>query len=163
MSYKDAEVIISFYKRLKDGGFKYVSRSDHDTVFEILEDNTAIKLTHEARLELSFERGGNYFVKKFVIPEGYVFDGASIPPVFWSLIGEPDDPQFLVAALAHDFLYEKRYNRQLSDQTFRRFLIEEGVWGFKAWLMWSAVRIGGFSFYAGDTNPFWKKVRNYLD
>ena len=39
------------------------------------------------------------------IKAGFVFDGASIPQIFWSSIGSPWDSKILVAALVHDALY----------------------------------------------------------
>ena len=42
----------------------------------------------------------------FTIPKGYCYDGASIPRVFWRLIGSNTDNSFLIPALIHDVLCE---------------------------------------------------------
>lgn len=43
---------------------------------------------------------------KFTIPKGYCYDGASIPRLFWRVIGSNTDNKFLIAALVHDVLCE---------------------------------------------------------
>ena len=40
----------------------------------------------------------------FTIPKGYEFDGASIPRVFWRIVGANTDNRFIVAAMVHDFV-----------------------------------------------------------
>jgi hypothetical protein len=39
---------------------------------------------------------------EFQIPEGYVWDGATIPRIFWRLIGSKTDNRFLIPSLIHD-------------------------------------------------------------
>lgn len=131
---------------------------EYNKLFRIVNNNELVETTEDAFIYL---RGD--VIKDFFVPAGYQFDGASIPPQFWGLIGEPDDEDFLRAAFVHDYLYGRRYNRKIADKIFEKFLIDEGVPRWKAKLMWVAVRLGGFVFYAGDTNKFWKKVRNFLD
>ena len=43
---------------------------------------------------------------KFLINKGYRWDGASIPRVFWRLIGSKTEPEFQIASLLHDKLCE---------------------------------------------------------
>ena len=42
----------------------------------------------------------------FEIPKGYCYDGASIPRLFWRIIGSNTDNRFLIPALIHDILCE---------------------------------------------------------
>ena len=42
----------------------------------------------------------------FSIPKGYCYDGASIPRLFWRVIGSNTDNRFLIPALIHDVLCE---------------------------------------------------------
>ena len=42
----------------------------------------------------------------FQIPKGYCYDGASIPRLFWRIIGSNTDNRFLIPALIHDILCE---------------------------------------------------------
>ena len=130
--------------------------------FNIIVDNEVIETKCDVEVRVEWEKGSKFYSKVFTIKKGFTFDGASIPPMFWDLIGEPDDVRFLSAALVHDYLYGKRFNREISDWVFRNFLEKECVWSLKATLMWAAVRIGGFTFYAGDTSKFWAKIRNFL-
>lgn len=75
----------------------------------------------------------------FTIPKNYCFDGASIPRVFWCLIGSCTDNSFLVAAMVHDYMCENHFvvnnNRYLSTLIFNALLKVGGVGSFKRWLM----------------------------
>lgn len=75
----------------------------------------------------------------FMIPKGYLFDGASIPRVFWRLIGANTDNSFLIAAMVHDFMCENHgvvnNDRYLSTLIFNALLEVGGVCGVKRWLM----------------------------
>lgn len=55
---------------------------------------------------------------KFIIPNNYTWDGASIPRLFWRLIGSKTDPRFVIASMVHDVLCENHNyvenNRYLS-------------------------------------------------
>lgn len=152
-------------KKDRNEGILYCDYRDlRHTDFTILKDNEKVRLDVDVRLTITqSNRDDSWIDKNFTIKKGYIFDGASIPPMFWGLVGEPDDKDFIEAALIHDYLYERRYNREVADEIFRRYLISEGVWSFKARLMWLAVRLGGHVFYAGDTSKFWRKVRNLID
>ena len=45
-------------------------------------------------------------VYMFKIPKGYCYDGASIPRLFWRVVGSNTDNNFLIPALIHDVLCE---------------------------------------------------------
>jgi hypothetical protein len=82
--------------------------------------------------------------KIYIIPEGFVFDGASIPVVFRWIIGKPFDKKFIIAALIHDWLYTVHlFSRLEADELFYENLINSKVGINKAKIMFSAVRIGG--------------------
>ena len=86
----------------------------------------------------------------FKVPAGYEFDGASIPPLAWPIIGSPFHPEFMRAALAHDWLYATHLtDRKTADAAFKAILIEDGAGGTRADLMYSAVRLAG-RFSWGD-------------
>lgn len=92
-------------------------------------------------------------------PQGMIFDLASIPPFFRSMISN-DDYRIRRPAAIHDAMYlfqghmppflhnGKKYNgriltRAQADRIFYDALREEGVSWMKAKLMYLAVRIGG--------------------
>lgn len=76
---------------------------------------------------------------EFTIPKDYCFDGASIPRIFWRIIGSKTDNTFLVAAMVHDYLCENHNlidnNRYLSTLVFNDLLEVGGVPAFKRWIM----------------------------
>lgn len=78
-------------------------------------------------------------VCEFIIPKDYCYDGASIPRMFWRIIGAKTDNSFLVAALIHDWMCEHHEvvdnNRYLSTLIFNALLEVGGVSSFRRWLM----------------------------
>jgi hypothetical protein len=86
--------------------------------------------------------------KKYWIPKGYFYDGASIPRIFWSVIGSPFEPDFWAGALAHDWLYFTHFvTRQVADEVLYQILRQSGVGIVRAKVIWSAVRTcAGFAW-----------------
>lgn len=77
----------------------------------------------------------------YVIPKGYKWDGATIPRVFWALVGSPFQPKLMRASLVHDFLYFRNdVTAKCTDQTFRKVLLIDGVTPLVAKTMYWAVR-----------------------
>ena len=62
----------------------------------------------------------------FEIPKGYCYDGASIPRLFWRIIGSNTDNRFLIPALIHDILCENHSfienDRKFSTEVFNALL-----------------------------------------
>lgn len=80
---------------------------------------------------------------KLSIPKGYCYDGASIPRIFWRLIGSNTDNNFLIPALIHDVLCENHSiienDRALSTNIFNALLYTAEVNGFKRFFMKNSV------------------------
>lgn len=81
----------------------------------------------------------------FIIPKGYCYDGASVPRLFWRIIGSNTDNSFLIAALVHDILCENHHyvdnDRTFSTQVFNVLLESAKVFPFKRFLMKNSVNI----------------------
>ena len=79
----------------------------------------------------------------FTIPKDYCFDGASIPRMFWRIVGSPTDNEFLIAALVHDVLCEQHScvdgDRSLSTNVFNALLEVAGVNPVSRFLMKNSV------------------------
>lgn len=79
----------------------------------------------------------------FTIPKGYKWDGASIPRIFWRLIGSKTEPEFLIPSMIHDVLCENHNyvgnDRYFADKVFERLLYISGVPAFNRWLMFHSV------------------------
>ncbi len=87
---------------------------------------------------------------KFKIYEGYTWNGADIPRVFWRIIGSRTDNDYLTASMVHDYLLEfksfiineilsnqisiKQY-RRLTTLIFRFIIKKNGTNTFKANIM----------------------------
>ena len=82
-------------------------------------------------------------IYSFDIPKGYCYDGASIPRIFWRLIGAKTDPAFLIPSLIHDVLCEHHNyvdnDRYFADKVFERLLYVSGVAPLSRWLMFNSV------------------------
>lgn len=91
---------------------------------------------------------------EFKIPKDYCWDGATIPRMFWRLIGSKTDPKFLIPSLIHDVLCENHgyvdNDRYFADRVFERLLYVSGVCAFNRWLMFHSV--DNFQKFCG-----WKK------
>ncbi|MBQ8636031.1 DUF1353 domain-containing protein [bacterium] len=78
-------------------------------------------------------------IYEFVIPEGYTWDGATIPRMFWRLIGSKTDNKFLIPSLIHDVLCENHdyidNDRYFSTIVFERLLYVSGVSAFNRWMI----------------------------
>tara|TARA_R110000851_G_scaffold227519_4_gene380329 strand:- start:18 stop:446 length:429 start_codon:yes stop_codon:yes gene_type:complete len=74
------------------------------------------------------------------IPAGYTSDGASVPKLFWKVVGTPFAPNFIEAAFVHDFLVDQNYDDVLADKMFFDMLVYAGVNKYKAKAMYIAVR-----------------------
>lgn len=80
----------------------------------------------------------------FVVPAGFITDFASVPrvPIAFLLAGDTAHE----AAVIHDWIYTTHeVDRQMADAVFREACLVDDVPWWRAWLMWSAVRIGGSS------------------
>ena len=76
------------------------------------------------------------------VPKGFITDFASIPRIFWSIIGNPWG-QYGKAAVIHDYLYHTQiYTRSRSDRIFLEAMQVLGVSWWRRRTMWFAVRIG---------------------
>ena len=89
-----------------------------------------------------------YNDKNYVIHIGkkYSWDGASIPKIFWRIVGSQYNPEFLPASCIHDWLCEhksfiEKNGVQVSSDIFRDILILSHVPEWKAKTMATAVRL----------------------
>lgn len=82
---------------------------------------------------------------KFTIPKGFCYDGASIPRIFWRLIGANTDNSFLIPALIHDWLCENHSHidndRNFSSEVFNALLEVSEVGSLKRYMMKHSVNL----------------------
>lgn len=88
-----------------------------------------------------------YRYKDIIIPEGFVFDGASIPKwLRWKF--DPFDERWIIAACIHDWLYYKRLKpRKECDRILMEVMIKGGSPKMIAYEFYWAVRFWGESHY----------------
>lgn len=81
----------------------------------------------------------------FTIPKNFRWDGGTINPIFWLLIGSKTDPKFKNPSLLHDYMCNNKYivnfDRKFSSKVFRAMLLKAGVGKFRAQIMYLAVDI----------------------
>lgn len=86
------------------------------------------------------------------IRRGYVFDGASIPRLFWRVAGHPFEMPLLVAATCHDALYSAElFARGECDRVFRELMRRTGIGRIKRNVVWMAVRAAGWAVWNRHT------------
>ena len=79
--------------------------------------------------------------ESITIPEGFEFDGASIPRTFWR-VETPIDGRYITAFCVHDYLYStKQVSRKKADQILYSLLREAGMSWWKANAIFYAVRL----------------------
>ncbi len=95
----------------------------------------------ELCVELKDYKKNNIY--KFTVPKGYCYDGASIPRIFWRVVGSNTDNRFLIPALIHDVLCEHHdyinNDRSFSTKVFNALLEASGVCSFKRFFMKNSV------------------------
>lgn len=83
---------------------------------------------------------------RVTVHPGYRYDGASIPRMFWRLIGGPFSGAYAPAALVHDALYETQMvSRAHADRVFYDLMRRCGEGRARAKLMYWGVRAGGWT------------------
>lgn len=94
---------------------------------------------------IQFQRGN----KSMLVPQGYEFDGASIPSILWWIPGFSPIGLHLWAALAHDWIcdHPDELDRVIGDAIFVSLLKHTEVPWYRRIPMYAAVRI--WSIYRG--------------
>lgn len=82
----------------------------------------------------------------FTVPAGFQTDLASVPrlPIVYWLTGDTSS----AAATVHDYLYSTRVvSRKMADLVLKEASQATGVPGWRRWIMWAGVRLGGGAHY----------------
>lgn len=84
--------------------------------------------------------------RTITVPAGFPTDLASTPRI--PLVYEACGNIAAAAAVVHDYLYTSgREPRAVADAVLREAAGVTGVSGWRSWLMWAGVRVGGASHY----------------
>lgn len=84
--------------------------------------------------------------QEYVVPKGFISDFASIPWVFYSLVGVPSDHRWRESSVLHDFLCRTGIiPRKEADQIWYDSLRYAGLGYWKAQTLYLAVRIGSIT------------------
>lgn len=147
-------------------------------------ENRPVFLTKEERIkhgvgELAYTidepwsycwRAPDGYERRLKIPAGFIYDGASVPQLVWTISGIIPDGLIRAAALVHDYLYVYRGNvprgtyqklvdgewvdlqwgwtRRECDKMFCRIMRESGVERGKRRMAYRAVRLFGGGAWA---------------
>lgn len=110
-------------------------------------DSEKYKQAYELLQDYKVEYQG----KEIIIPKFFQYDGASIPLVAWQIIGSPYNPQFMKAAVVHDWLfYIHLFDRRNTNLFFYELLLNAGVGKFKARIMHKSVDYFGYWRWNND-------------
>ena len=85
--------------------------------------------------------------KVYVVKEGFITDGASVPRAMWRVIGHPW-AHYMPAAIIHDAFYAfHTVSQKEADKALRDLMRSIGVSALKANAMYAAVRTFGWIAY----------------
>ena len=89
------------------------------------------------------------------IKEGFIYDGASIPELSWSLIGSPFIGEYRIPALIHDAFYKCAdrgvFSRENVDCIFEALMAQFGEDNTTNFIVYQAVdKFGGSSWEKGN-------------
>lgn len=82
----------------------------------------------------------------FTVPKGFITDFASVPrfPLIYALFGDTCHP----SAALHDYLYSTAIvSRSVADSVLNEASAVLGVWPWRRWSIWLAVRLFGSSHF----------------
>jgi hypothetical protein len=93
--------------------------------------------------------------KLWIVPAGYVTDGASIPRAFWTLVGAPYEGAYREAAVVHDFLCDSK-NQPYQDvhRLFYYATRAAGVSEVHSKILYAGVLIGGPKWEGGRSKCY---------
>ena len=133
--YKDDEIGI-FFDKMPNVTIRYITPWVTEEEIKEINKKPFINL-EELKVQLiNYTECETY---NFTIPANYTWDGASIPRVFWRLIGSKTDNRFLIPSLIHDVLCENHNyienDRYFSTCVFERLLYTSNVNGFNRWMI----------------------------
>jgi hypothetical protein len=93
---------------------------------------------------------GGWYV---AIKAGFRTDGASIPRLFWRVIGHPFQGDYLGPAVVHDALYQSEaLTRAQADSLLYDLLLANGVGRCRAWTIYRGVRMFGWAAWNDRNN-----------
>lgn len=91
-----------------------------------------------------FEIGGPGSGLQVVVPAGYITDGYSLPGGLLQLF-QPHAAHFKLPSILHDWLYDAGLvPRAMADRILRQAMRAVNVPGWQRWLVYVAVRLGGW-------------------
>ena len=99
----------------------------------------------------------------FTIKKGFWWDGASIPRIFWTAIGDPWEADIAPGALIHDMLYAcQYYQRWKADLIMFEVNKLNGMNAIKNHAVYRALRLGGWKAWNDKTDEMIKGASKHL-
>ena len=115
-----------------------MSKFTNPIIVELLPGGRKVRVVESFSYDIG-KKGGT----TIRIPAGFVSDGASIPRIFWFIVGSPLTGKYRAGAILHDFLYYSAlYPRKRSDEIFLEAMTVLNVNKVKRTIIFWAVRIG---------------------
>jgi hypothetical protein len=86
--------------------------------------------------------------RRINVPKGFETDGASIPRLFWPIVGHPLNGKHARAATVHDYLYfTGEGSKESADRIFLEAMKTDGVSKLRRNIMYYAVKWFGKGSY----------------
>lgn len=131
-----------FFDNIPHVCIRYILPSNTEEERKSIKKYPFINKTNLQVLLVDYRKNKKYY---FTVPKGYCYDGASIPRLFWRVIGSNTDNRFLVPALIHDVLCEHHEyvdnDRKFSSLVFNALLEASEVFPLKRFFMKNSVDV----------------------
>ena len=96
--------------------------------------------------------------------KGFDFDAASIPKIFWSIIGSPFTGNYTTPAAIHDGLYAGEIlNRKVCDDIFLDLMKQYKVSYLRRYTMYWAVRLAGGKVWKEHSQEEVQEYKKYCE
>lgn len=105
------------------------------------------------RPEYRLARDLSFGEPRITVPAGFIVDGYSLPGRLISGVWQPQEKRWFTASTLHDWAYETMIfgadekGRAQADNLLMRAMTFCGVEPWKRWIVWAAVRVGGWRGY----------------
>lgn len=111
--------------------------------------NVSLKDLYYLKEEVTVKWSSSMRTYKITLPKGYVFDGASIPKSFWTVLGiHPASPRIVSGAAFHDYVFTPLImTRKEADQLLVDILKAHKMPPLKRFLVRTGLFLGGWVVY----------------
>jgi hypothetical protein len=113
-----------------------------------------------AKISFTVTRDGKKY--RITALPGFIFDGASIPWIFWTLVGSPFTGRYVFAALMHDIIFGGEFfDRPTCNWMMLEEMQKDGCWWITRNTIWLGIKTGSWTTWMRHTPESIAECRKY--